>query len=590
MERWSLKALYTGYEDENYKRDIEKLENIVDTLKQMAQDKWSVADDTIERKGEVLKEALSFLEQYHVLYDKTGNFASLQQSADTMDVETVKQLDKIKKIESEMSKPIAIFHKYVKRIVNLEELIEKNPELKVYEFFLKDTKKQAQYTLSEEAEDIISKFHLSGGSGWEDMRDYLTSTMDIDYKGEKVTLSDIRNMAYSPEKEVRKAAYEAELNSYAKVKDAVSYSLNNIKLQVMTECELRGYASPLEMTLEASHMKRETLDAMLQEMKKFLPKFRQYLKRKGELLGYQNGLPFYELFAPLGESHRKFTIEETKEYLVGIFKGFSEDLADMIERAFTEEWIDFFPRKGKVGGAFCANLPFIGQSRILTNFDGSLGDVVTLAHELGHAYHGLQIESHKPLNWSYSMPVAETASTFNETVVMDTLIKEAEGEEKLVLIENQLQDITQIMLDIYSRYLFETAVFENRKEGFLFSEQLEQMMLDAQKEAYGDGLDQNYLHPYMWICKPHYYSAELSFYNFPYAFGGLFARGLYARYQEEGKEFIDKYRKMLYGTTVNSVEDVAKIAGIDLTKADFWRESLQSFSDLVDEFLRLSEE
>ena len=443
MERWSLKALYTGYEDENYKRDIEKLENIVDALKQMAQDKWSVADDTIERKGAVLKEALSFLEQYNVLYDKTGNFASLQQSADTMDVETVKQLDKIKKIESEMSKPIAVFHKYVKGIVNLEELIEKNPELKVYEFFLKDTKKQAQYTLSEEAEDIISKFHLSGGSGWENMRDYLTSTMEIDYKGEKVTLSDIRNMAYSPEKEVRKAAYEAELNSYAKVKDAVSYSLNNIKLQVMTECELRGYASPLEMTLEASHMKRETLDAMLQEMKKFLPKFRQYLKRKGELLGYQNGLPFYELFAPLGESHRKFTVEETKEYLVGIFKGFSEDLADMIERAFTEEWIDFFPRKGKVGGAFCANLPFIGQSRILTNFDGSLGDVVTLAHELGHAYHGLQIESHKPLNWSYSMPVAETASTFNETVVMDTLIKEAEGEEKEdlgCLLKRQLSD------------------------------------------------------------------------------------------------------------------------------------------------------
>lgn len=590
MGRWSLKALYTGYEDENYKRDIEKLEDTVNVLKQMAQDKWCVVGDTIEGKEEVLKEALSFLEQYHVLYDKTGNFASLQQSADTMDVETVKQLDKIKKIESEMSKPIAVFHKYVKGIDNLEELIEKNPELKVYEFFLKDTKEQAKYTLSEEAEDIIGKFHLSGGSGWEDMRDYLTSTMEIDYKGEKVTLSDIRNMAYSSDKEVRKAAYEAELNSYAKVKDAVSYSLNNIKLQVMTECELRGYASPLEMTLEASHMKRETLDAMLQEMKKFLPKFRQYLRRKGELLGYQNGLPFYELFAPLGESHRRFTVEEAKEYLVGIFKGFSEDLADMIERAFTEEWIDFFPRKGKVGGAFCANLPFIGQSRILTNFDGSLGDVVTLAHELGHAYHGLQIESHRPLNWNYSMPVAETASTFNETVVMDTLIKEAKGKEKLVLIENQLQDITQIMLDIYSRYLFESAVFENRKEGFLFSDQLEQMMLDAQKEAYGDGLDQNYLHPYMWICKPHYYSAELSFYNFPYAFGGLFARGLYAKYQEEGKGFIDKYKKMLYGTTVNRVEDVAKIAGIDLTKADFWRESLQSFSDLVDEFLRLSEE
>lgn len=588
MNRWSLTALYEGYEDDNYKKDITELEHIVNVLKQKAKDKWNTASVT-ENIEEVLKEAVSLLEQYILLYKKTEHFASLQQSADTTDIETVKQLDKIKKIVSEAGKAIAALNKYIGSISNLEEIIERNAKLKEYKFFLKNTKENAMHTLGEEAEDVISKFNLSGGAAWENMRDYLTSTIEVDYKGKKVTLSDIRNMAYSPDKEVRKSAYEAELNSYEKIKDAVSYSLNNIKLQVMTECELRGYNSPLEMTLQASHMKKETLDVMLDEMKKFMPKFREYLKRKGELLGYQNGLPFYELFAPLGESHRKFTAEEAQEYLVNIFKSFSEDLANMIERAFTEKWIDFFPRKGKVGGAFCANLPFIGQSRILTNFDGSLGDVVTLAHELGHAYHGLQIETHKPLNWNYSMPVAETASTFNETVVMNTLIKEAEGKEKMVLIENQLQDITQIMLDIYSRYLFETAVFENRKEGFLFSAQLEQMMLDAQKEAYGDGLDQSCLHPYMWVCKPHYYSAELSFYNFPYAFGGLLARGLYAKYQEEGNAFIEKYKKMLYATTVNTVEDTAKIAGIDLTKADFWRSSLQSFSELVDEFLKLSE-
>ena len=260
----------------------------------------------------------------------------------------------------------------------------------------------------------------------------------------------------------------------------------------------------------------------------------------------------------------------------------------MTERAFDEAWIDFYPRPGKVGGAFCENLPAQKQSRVLTNFNGTLDSVVTLAHELGHAYHGLQIETHKPLNWDYSMPVAETASTFNEAIVMNVLLKKASKQEKLYIIESTLRDITQTTLDIYSRYLFERTVFDRRKSEFLFADDLCEIMTKAQKTAYGDGLDPNVLNPYMWICKSHYYSEELSFYNYPYAFGSLFARGLYSKYQHEGAAFVPKYKEMLHATTVNSVEDTAKLVGIDLTNPDFWRQSLQSYVELIDEFIELT--
>lgn len=337
-------------------------------------------------------------------------------------------------------------------------------------------------------------------------------------------------------------------------------------------------------------MKKETLDALWTAIREYLPKFHAYLRRKAELLGHTNGLPWYDLFAPMGETSQEFDETSAKEYLLKHFYAFAEDLGDMVKRAFEENWIDFYPHPGKVGGAFCSNLPAQKQSRVLTNFDGKLGDVVTLAHELGHAYHGLQIQDHLPLNTGYSMPVAETASTFNENVIMSAAIADASEEDRLVLIESQLQDVTQIICDIYSRFLFESEVFERRQNGFLFADELKEIMLDAQKQAYGDGLDQTQLHPYMWVCKGHYYYETRNFYNFPYAFGGLFAKGLYAQYLKEGKDFLPKYRALLHATTVSSVEDVAKMAGIDLTQPDFWRSSLALVAESIEEFLALSEQ
>lgn len=582
-KEWSLDVLYEGYEDKNYKEDKARLQSLTKELDSFG--KELVAPGGEEEK---LLKAVEYLEQYQLLGTRLNYYVALRQSVNTSDSETVNEMNAIEKQLSLSSKPMAVIHKYIARIADLQKYIDQYPKLKEYEYLLTEMKKEAKYLLSDDVEEVIAKLNISAGSAWSSMQSFLTSTLEVDYRDNVITLPEVRNMAHSEEPEVRKDAFAAELAAYEKIKDAVSFSLNNIKTQVNTICELRGYESALEMTLMQAKMKRGTLDAMLEAIRESLPSFHKYLKHKAKLMGHEKGLPWYDMFAPIGESNTKFTTEEAKSYLVKHFRGFADDLADMVEEAFDQKWIDFFPRKGKVGGAFCENLPFVKQSRILTNFTGSLNDVVTLAHELGHAYHGLNIQEHLPLNVDYSMPVAETASTFNEALIMEAAIQDAEGREKIALIESQLQDVTQIICDIYSRYLFETEVFEKSKTGFLFADELKEMMLSAQKAAYGDGLDQDYLHPYMWVLKSHYYSEQLSFYNFPYAFGGLFARGLYEKYKTEGEAFVPKYRALLNATTVMSVEDAAKQAEIDLEDPNFWRSSLKTIEALIDEFVRLA--
>lgn len=581
-KEWSLDVLYKSYQDEAFTSDFKSLGELIKTIKEY------VSKMNDYSPTESIPTIIAYLEEYTVLIGKLGSYISLRQSTNTTDSETTALMGKIEELDSTLSKELAMIKKYIAKIDDLDELIQNNDKLRGYEYYFHQIKDESKYALSDDVEEVIAKMNLSAGSAWSMLQQYLTSTLEVDYNGDKTTLSAIRNLAYNNDQNIRKSAYEAELASYSKIKDSVAFALNNIKSQVNTIVELRGYESPLAMTLRQSRMKQETLDALLTAIKEYLPKFHAYLRRKGELLGHKNGLPWYDLFAPVGESTRNFTTEEAKAYLIKHFRGFADDLADMVEEAFDEEWIDFFPHAGKVGGAFCANLPYIKQSRVLTNFDGSLSDVVTLAHELGHAYHGLNIQDHLPLNTDYTMPVAETASTFNETVIMNAAIAEADDKEKMALIEGQLQDTTQIICDIYSRFLFEKNVFEKRKDSFMFPAELEEMMLSFQKEAYGNGLDHTVLHPYMWVCKGHYYIDSLSFYNFPYAFGGLFAKGLFAQYQAEGESFLPKYRALLNATTVNSVEEVAAMANIDITSPDFWRQSLQSVSESIDMFLDLT--
>ena len=582
-EVWNLDVIYKGFDDPAFAADLEALKKSVDDFAALSRNLCA------GKALEGLKEGIRLQEELTRLGMKLGEYAMLRQSADATDPQAGSNLGRVMAVVSAAAAPEAAFKDWASKLPDLMALVEEDEDLKDYTFLFSKIARSSKYLMGNKAEAVMAKMKLSGSNAWGDLQSYLTATVPVTYRGQTTNLSAIRNLAYDADPQVRKDAYEAELACYERIKDAVAFALNSIKLETLSDCELRGYESPLARTLENSDMERKTLDAMLGAMDEYLPKFWQYLKAKGKALGHEKGLPWYDLFAPMGASSTKFTAEQAKDFLVEQFASFNAEEAQMIADAFDQEWIDFYPRNGKVGGAFCADVEAIGQSRILTNFDGAFGDVVTLAHELGHAYHNHCIRGHRALNHDYSMPLAETASTFNECVVMASAIsKAADDGEKLALIESQLQDATQIICDIYSRYRFETAVFQNRPEEFMHADQLCELMTQAQKQSYGDGLDESIMHPYMWVCKSHYYGP--TFYNFPYAFGGLFARGLYAQYEKEGAAFIPKYNKLLYTTAVATAEDTARVAGIDLTDKQFWRDALQTIADQIDLFCKLVEE
>ena len=573
-EVWDLTPLYKGFDDPAYEADMAAMKALVADFTAFSKELPNMEPVAGLRRGVELLEKLADL-------SKLFGYANLRSATNTKDPEPGSYMGRIMAIRSGMAAPSAAFNAWVVQLPNLMELVRGDEYLKDYEFYFAGKVDSARYQMSGEAESVMAKMGMSGGSAWGKLQSYLTSTVPVSYRGTTTNLSAIRNLAYDPDPQVRKDAYEAEIACYEAIKEPVAHALNAIKLETISQCQLRGYESPLDRTLLNSDMKRETLEAMLGAMDEYLPKFWQYLKTKAKALGHENGLPWYDLFAPMGESSTTFTTEDAKEYLVKQFSTFDEELTAMVARAFDDAWIDFYPRDGKRGGAFCSSIRSIGQSRILTNFDGMFTDVVTLAHELGHAFHNQCIRDHRPLNQGYSMPLAETASTFNECVVMNAAIRSAANDaERIALIESQLQDATQIICDIYSRYRFETMVFANREQKFMNADALCGFMMEAQKQSYGDGLDHNCLHPFMWVCKSHYYGP--TFYNFPYAFGGLFARGLYAQYVKEGAPFVEKYKKLLNTTPVATAENVAKVADIDLTDKNFWRGALQTIADQID--------
>ena len=577
---WNLENIYRGFDDPAFIRDRQQLEERVQ--------EFAAFTGTLSDAGDIRK-GVSLQEEISVLAEKLATYTNLRQAANTKDPESASQMGKILDIYSGLAAPQAAFETWASGLPELMDMVERDPDLRDYRFLFANMKENSRHLLPGLGEEIMAKMAISGSGAWSDLHGYVTSTVPVSYRDQTINLSAVRNLAYDPDPQVRKDAYAAELACYEQIQAPVAFALNSIKLETLTDCRLRGYTSPLARTLKQSHMSEKTLHAMFSAIEKYLPKFRQYLKAKAKALGHSAGLPWYDLFAPMGSSSAKITVEEARDYLLRVFSGFDAELADMIREAFENEWIDFYPRDGKSGGAFCAGIQSMGESRILANFDGAFTDIITLGHELGHAFHNLCIMGHRPLNKDYSMPVAETASTFNECVINNAAIARAETrEEKLALLESQLQDATQIICDIYSRFRFEAMVFENREQAFLDADTLCGLMTKAQEESYGDGLDPAFRHPYMWICKSHYYGP--TFYNFPYAFGGLFARGLYAQYRQEGASFVPKYKKLLYTTPIATAEEAARTAGIDLTDIRFWRSALAGIGEQIDQFCQLVQE
>jgi pepF/M3 family oligoendopeptidase len=586
--RWNLDKLYTSFESPDFTNDLKELEEKITEISMWAGNALNNTDESLEK----ISWWINSENELGLIYSRLSSYAELIFSVDASN-NTAKKYEELLEVKlTALTRSQTKFVKWLSSVKDLKNIIESSNLLKEHSFYLNELVENSRYMLDENVEEAIAKMKNTGSSAWSQLWNVLTSNLlveiKIDGEEKKLPLPVVRNMAHDKSSKIRKAAFEAELKAYESFNESAAASLNGVKGEVITISEMRGYNSPLEKTLNDSRMDQETLDAMLGAMVDSFPNFRKYFKKKAELLGHKKGLPFYELFAPMGKSDMTFTYEEARIFIVKNFRNFSNELADFADSAFENNWIDAETREGKRGGAFCANLHVIGESRVMSNFTGSFSDVTTLAHELGHAYHGHCLKNETDINSDYPMPLAETASIFCETIIVNAVLKEADKDEAFTILESSISDAAQVIVDIYSRYLFETELFEKRKSGSLSVEELKQAMINGQKGSYGDALDPEYLHPYMWICKPHYYYGEANFYNFPYAFGLLFAKGLYAEYLKRGDSFIKSYDELLKATGSHNIDNVVKLMGIDVRSKDFWKSSLDIVAGNIEKFLELA--
>ena len=580
---WDLTVFYKDFDDPEFKNDLARLPKEIDAFTAAIA---APAEDEVSKLVSLVhqEEALS------CLFERLSMMIELNFAVDANNKPANAALAPLMRAYMDSSLAANAFSRYLASLENLDAIIDADDELKARAFALREAAEDAKHQLPEALEKPVLKMQLSGGEAFSQLRDKLDATLLVDYDGKQIPLSAVRALAYDGDADTRRRAYEAELASYKKIELPMSFCLNNLKAEGETMAALKGYKGVLDMALAHSRMDEKTLEAMWTAIREALPELREYFKAKGRLLGHENGLPFYDLFAPVGQSTRTYTVEEARALLLDLFGKFCPEMGEMMRTAFDEGWIDMYPREGKSGGAFCSGYYAKNISRVMTNFAGSASDVSTLAHELGHAFNNRMLH-HKPIMMTETpMPLAETASTFNETLLISQLLKTATPEEELTLLDSCLTEQTQTMVDIYSRFLFEQKVVAAQADHALDVDELKETMLWAQEQSYGDGLDPEYRHPYMWACKSHYYSTGVHFYNFPYAFGGLFARGLYARYEKEGEAFVPVYCDLLSRFGSDTIANVTASVGIDVTTPDFWREAVESVLVQVRRFVKLADQ
>ncbi len=533
----------------------------------------------------------SALEASRLLFGYVSSFTS----TDSRDTAAQARMSELQQLGARLGKLGTRWTAWIGSL-DVDALVKRFASAAAHEYALRRAQQRALHQMAPPEEALAADLNLSSGTAWSKLHGNLSSQLlvplrrdreveastSLPDRPEQLPMSVIRNLAYEPDRELRRRAYEAELAAWEQAALPLAAALNSIKGEVNTLSARRGWETPLDAAVWENSIDRQTLDAMLQSAREAFPDFRRYLRAKARALGVERAA-WYDIFAPVGAEEQSWTYEQAEEFVVEQFGSYSPRLAEFAGRAFDGQWIDAEPRPGKRDGAFCMSLRG-DESRVFTNFKPSFGGLSTLAHELGHAYHNLNLASRTMLQRSYPMTLAETASIFCETIVQHAALAAAGKREQLAIVEASLQRATQTVVDISSRFLFEQRLFEARTRRELSVDELCGLMLDAQRETYGDGLDQTALHPYMWAVKPHYYSSGRSFYNYPYMFGLLFGLGLYARYQADPEAFRAGYDDLLASAGMADAATLAARFGIDIRTPEFWRGSLDTVRADVDRF------
>ncbi len=596
LPHWDLSNVYPSLESKEFETAIDALTYRVEGLEQLLSERTARLNAKTPIK-ELSAAVGEVIDGFNDVYEISGTLRAYIHSfvtTDSHNTVAMKKMSEFQMIGVRIQNLGNQFQAWVGGIAPLlEKVIQANPSARAHAFSLRETAVQSKYLMSQAEETLAAELSLSGASAWGKLQGVVTSQLTADFeldgKTSKLPMPALINLHSHPDESVRRRAYETELAAWKTVEEPLAACLNGIKGAGNSLNRRRGRADALHAAIDMARIDRPTLEAMLAAMQASFPIFHKYFKAKARRFGKQK-LAWWDLFAPSGKIGKKYDFNEGRDFIITHFGHFSSELAAFAKRAFENHWIDAEPREGKRGGAFCMGLPTVKESRVLCNFDGSLDQVSTIAHELGHAYHNecvyqagkTMIQQDKP------MTLAETASIMSETIVMEAVLSQTtEPQERLAIIETQLIGDTQVIVDIFSRYLFEKEVFERREKSELSAADLCAIMEQAQKTVYGDGLDDKFLHKYMWTWKPHYYYPGLPFYNFPYAFGLLFGTGLYAIYLQRGADFIPDYKNLLASTGEASAADLAARFGMDIRSPGFWENSLGVIAGRIDKYCEL---
>jgi len=594
--RWDLSNVYPSLESEEFKAAIKNYKKQVAAFEKFFKNNLSKTDAKTKAKvlAPLVGKAIDQINTIQTLSGTIVPFIYSYVTTDSRDKVAMKALSEFEQASLPMKQLMTRFTAWLGRIApKLDKIIADDESAAAHAFMLRETVEQSKYLMSEAEEALAAELSLSGGNAFGKLQGTVTSQLAVDFeldgKTEKLPMPALINLRSHPDEATRRRAYEAENQAWETVKEALAACLNGVKGEANTLNKKRGRKDAIHSSLDAARLDRKTLEAMLAAMKDSFPMFRKYFHAKAKKLGKEK-LAWWDLFAPMGKTDKVYSFEEARDFIVENFGKFSPELAAFAKRAFDSNWIDAEQRDGKRGGAFCMDVQSVKESRILANFDGSFDQVSTLAHELGHAFHNeCAFQANKTfLQQDTPMTLAETASTMCETIVTEAVLSSVQdAQEELAILEVLIQGAGQVTVDIYSRYLFEKEVFERRDQSELSADDFNDIMERAQKETYGDGLDERCLQKFMWTWKPHYYSSGLSFYNYPYAFGLLFATGLYAIYKQRGAEFVEDYKNLLASTGENTAAKLAKRFGIDITKRKFWDDSLAIIGKRIDRYCEL---
>jgi oligoendopeptidase F len=594
--RWDLTNVYPSLESREFKGAVTNYKKQVANLEKFFDQQLSPLGGRtpVKELAPLVAEAIHRINHIQTLSGTIVPFIYSYVTTDSRNQAAMRALSEFEQASLPMDKLIVRFRSWLGRIgPKLENIIARDEVAAAHAFMLKEAAEQSRYQMSDEMEALAAELSLSGGNAFEKLQGTVTSQLSVDFeldgKMQKLPVTALINLRSHPDENTRRRAYEAENKVWDSVKETLAACMNGVKGQVNTLDKRRGRKDAVHAALDSARIDRKTLDAMLGAMESSFPMFRDYFKSKARKLGKEK-LAWWDVFAPLGKADKIYSFEEARDFVLENFGRFSPDLQVFARRAFDCGWIDAEQREGKRGGAFCMGIAGPKESRVLCNFDGSFDSVSTVAHELGHGFHNdcAYAAGKTELQQLTPMTLAETASTMCETIVTEAVLARTQApQEALAVLEAQIQNAAQIVVDIYSRYLFEKEVFERRGQAELSADELNEIMERAQKATYGDGLDERYLQKYMWTWKPHYYSAGLSFYNFPYAFGLLFATGLYAIYQQRGDAFVKDYKDLLASTGEASAADLAKRFGIDIRKRKFWEDSLAIIGKRIERFCAL---